>query len=59
MQQHRTMRVMTERAAVLAEEALKWDGLVVSQRWAEPGEVLSVLLHDPRTGDSVHIEWDR
>jgi len=59
MQHHRTMRVMTERQAVLAEEALKWDGFAVSQRWAEPGEVLSVLLHCPRTGDSVHIEWDR
>ena len=53
------MRVMTERQAVLAEEALKWDGFAVSQRWAEPDVVLSVLLHDPRTGDSVHIEWDR
>jgi hypothetical protein len=53
------MRVMTERQAVLAEEALKYDGMTVSQRWAEPGEVFSVLLHDPRTGDSVQIEWDR
>ena len=59
MQKHRTMRVMTERQAVLAEESLKYDGFAVSQRWAEPGEVLSVLLRCPRTGDSVQIEWDR
>lgn len=59
MQTHRTMRFMTERQATIAEQMFLEEGMRESQRWAEPGEVLSVLLHCPRTGSSVHIEWDR